>query len=116
MEAKELDKVRCVVSSVSTLLKANGCVSSWSSFLCEARRTLLLLDEINSTPLEEATGCMTEFDLAICGGDENQVVKEQKQNEECKPLALVQSSSGVQRRPPQPLKRHNAGAWADQLA
>ena len=37
------------------------------------------LDEVNSTAFEEATGCMTEFDLAILGGDENQVVQEQKQ-------------------------------------
>ena len=67
MEAKVLDKVRCVVSSVSTLLKANGCASSWSAFLRKTRKLLLILDEINSTAFEEATGAMTKFDLVVCG-------------------------------------------------
>ena len=109
-ESLVIDKVRGVVSSVSTLLKVNGCASPWSCFFGESRRLVLLLDEVNSSAFEEATGCLTEFDLLVCAGDGNQVVQEQKQDTRVEPKINVQS------RGPQPLQRHNAGQWADGVA
>ena len=77
VEPHVMQKVRLVVSSVSTLVKANSKMSSWSALLGGTRQLLLLLDEVNGIAFEEAAACMTEFDLAISGGDENQVPTEQ---------------------------------------
>ena len=40
----------------------------------------LLLYEVNGIAMEELAACLTEFNLAITGNDENQVAIDQKQD------------------------------------
>ena len=80
VEPMLLQKVRTIVSSVSTLLKAKSKMSPWAVLLGEDRHLLLLLDEANGIAMEELAACLTEFNLAIAGGDENQVAIDQKQD------------------------------------
>ena len=111
VEELVMKEVKILVVSTPMLLKVSGGLSPFSQWFADTRRLVLLVDELPKQGMEEVAAILSWFDLCVLGGDKNQFVGEQRQTKASPPLG----GSGFRRRS-QPLNRHNAGDWVEDLA
>ena len=119
IESRAMEQVQILVVSASNLNKIAAGQSPWSDWFAKHKLGVLCVDELPGQAFEEVVALSIGFPYVVLCGDRNQFLTEQRQNPVVARMSMeFTNKKGPQfdYKGPQPLNRHNAADWVQNLS